>query len=326
MLFVAIVLLAALVGFAVGLAGSALLGVITGILCLSVALLATWSVQRMETPTDPSRRRLLALAAVVGTAAATGGAVLGRTIRRVTRPDPRPIQETMASGARRRIHGAGRACLPPGPERRPAAPGRPVQQRELPAGVAFVGAARSPHEPRERLDVPRTDPPRGLRRRGPTLRLGGACVPRRRRPDDRRADRFRRVPGPRARGPSVAGDLSADGPTGDRRDVRDRRRRVERPARVPGRLAQPEAADAARERRSATRSTVRSPPSRRRAHATIGTGAFPRTARHHGTQPARRHEGSESLRRVGARGARRHPRADARRPVERRHRRPSVGR
>jgi predicted AlkP superfamily pyrophosphatase or phosphodiesterase len=97
MLFVAIALLAALVGFAVGLAGSALLGVITGILCLSVALLATWSVQRMETHTDPSRRRLLALAAVVGTAAATGGAVLGRTIRRATRPDPRPIQETMAT-------------------------------------------------------------------------------------------------------------------------------------------------------------------------------------------------------------------------------------
>jgi hypothetical protein len=93
---IALVLLAALVGLAVALAGSALLGVITGVVCLGVALMATWSVQRMSAPTDPSRRRLLALAAVLGAAAATGGAALGRTIRRVTRPDPRPIQEAMA--------------------------------------------------------------------------------------------------------------------------------------------------------------------------------------------------------------------------------------
>jgi hypothetical protein len=93
---VPLVLLAALVGVAVGFAGSALLGVITGVVCLGVALMATWSVKRMSAPTDPSRRRLLALAAVLGAAAATGGAALGRTIRRVTRPDPRPIQEAMA--------------------------------------------------------------------------------------------------------------------------------------------------------------------------------------------------------------------------------------
>ena len=93
---VVLVLLAALVGLAVALAGSALLGVITGVVCLGMALVATWTVQRMSVPTDPSRRRLLALAAVLGAAAATGGAALGRTIRRVTRPDPRPIQEAMA--------------------------------------------------------------------------------------------------------------------------------------------------------------------------------------------------------------------------------------
>ena len=91
-----LVLLAALVGLAVGFAGSALLGVITGVVCLGIALTATWSVQRMSAPTDPSRRRLLALAGLLGAAAATGGAALGRTIRRVTRPDPRPIQEAMA--------------------------------------------------------------------------------------------------------------------------------------------------------------------------------------------------------------------------------------
>jgi hypothetical protein len=95
-LVVALVLAAGLVALAVGLAGSALLGLITGLVCLAAALLATWAVQRMETPTDPSRRRLLALAGLLGAAAATGGAALGRTVRRVTRPDPRPIQEAMA--------------------------------------------------------------------------------------------------------------------------------------------------------------------------------------------------------------------------------------
>lgn len=95
-IFIALVLLAALVALGVAVAGSALLGAVTGLMCLTVALLATWSVDRMEAPTDPSRRRLLTLAALLGAAAATGGAAVGRTIRRVTRPDPRPIQETMA--------------------------------------------------------------------------------------------------------------------------------------------------------------------------------------------------------------------------------------
>lgn len=92
----ALVLLGALASFVVALAGSALLGVITGFVCLAVAGVATWSVRRMSAPTDPSRRRLLAAAGLLGAAAATGGAALGRTIRRVTRQDPRPVQEAMA--------------------------------------------------------------------------------------------------------------------------------------------------------------------------------------------------------------------------------------
>jgi Type I phosphodiesterase / nucleotide pyrophosphatase len=95
-LVVALVLVGALVALAVGFAGSALLGLITGLVCLAVALLATLSVQRMSAPTDPSRRRLLTIAGLLGASAATGGAALGRTIRRVTRPDPRPVQEAMA--------------------------------------------------------------------------------------------------------------------------------------------------------------------------------------------------------------------------------------
>ncbi len=93
---VSLVLVAGLVAFAVGLAGSALLGVIAGLICLAVVLLGTRSVQRMSTPTDPSRRRILLLGGLLGAAAATGGAALGRTIRRVTRPNPRPVQEAMA--------------------------------------------------------------------------------------------------------------------------------------------------------------------------------------------------------------------------------------
>jgi hypothetical protein len=89
-------LIGAVVGLAVGLAGSALFGVATGLVCLAIGLAASWSVQRMSAPTDPSRRRLLAAAGLIGAAAATGGAVLGRTVRRIARPDPRPIQEAMA--------------------------------------------------------------------------------------------------------------------------------------------------------------------------------------------------------------------------------------
>ena len=95
-----IVVLAAVAGVVsllVGLAGSALLGLLVGLICLAIVLVAAWSVGHMTAPTDPGRRRLLALAGLFGAVAAIGGAAVGRTIRRVTRPDPRPIQEAMAS-------------------------------------------------------------------------------------------------------------------------------------------------------------------------------------------------------------------------------------
>ena len=56
-ILVALVVLGAIVGLAVALAGSALLGVITGLVCLAMALVAIRTVQRMSVPTDPSRRR-----------------------------------------------------------------------------------------------------------------------------------------------------------------------------------------------------------------------------------------------------------------------------
>jgi hypothetical protein len=95
-LLVALVALSGLVGFGVGVAGSVVLGIVAGLVCLVVGVVAMWSVQRMSGPTDPSRRRLLAAAGLLGAAAAAGGAVLGRTVRRLTRPDPRPVQEAMA--------------------------------------------------------------------------------------------------------------------------------------------------------------------------------------------------------------------------------------
>jgi Type I phosphodiesterase / nucleotide pyrophosphatase len=95
-IWVGLVLFAGLIGLAVGLAGSALLGAVTGILGLGVGILGVRTVLQFSGPTDPSRRRLLALAAVGGAAAATGGAALGRAIRGFTRPDPRPVQEAMA--------------------------------------------------------------------------------------------------------------------------------------------------------------------------------------------------------------------------------------
>jgi hypothetical protein len=95
-LAVGLVALSGLIGFGVGVAGSVSLGVVTGLACLAVGAMAARSIQRISAPTDPSRRRLLAATGLLGVAAATGGAVLGRTVRRLARPDPRPVQEAMA--------------------------------------------------------------------------------------------------------------------------------------------------------------------------------------------------------------------------------------
>jgi hypothetical protein len=88
-------LLAGVVAVVVGLAGSVLLGAVAGLLCLAIGLGAVRTVERMSEPTDPGRRRMLAAAGAIGAVAAGGGALLGRTIRTITRPDPRPIQEAM---------------------------------------------------------------------------------------------------------------------------------------------------------------------------------------------------------------------------------------
>ncbi len=47
-------------------------------------------------PADPGRRRVLGLLGVTGIAVIAGGAAIGRTVRRVTRPDPAPALDAMA--------------------------------------------------------------------------------------------------------------------------------------------------------------------------------------------------------------------------------------
>ena len=153
----------------------------------------------------------------------------------------------MAQGARRRVHGAGRARLPPRPERRPAAPGRlrttartirrsrgrwcRADPRTSHASVwmyleriplVVYGAGVQPSDSEERVSLADVAPTIAeLIGFDDFLDLGreGRPLPGISRPADR---------------------------PGDRRDVRDRRRRVERPPGVPRRVAQPEAPDARR--------------------------------------------------------------------------------
>ena len=90
-------LLGGLLGLGLGLLGSPLIGVVSGLVILCAALL----LARAQTPQgtdrhDPARRRFLVTTTAVGTAIAVGGPVLGRTIKQLSRPDAQAIQENMA--------------------------------------------------------------------------------------------------------------------------------------------------------------------------------------------------------------------------------------
>jgi Type I phosphodiesterase / nucleotide pyrophosphatase len=72
-------------------------GVIAGALGLAVALLiAAWIRPQPEGPSNPGRRGFLGLVGVAGIAAIAGGAGVGRALRRLTRPDPKPVLDAMA--------------------------------------------------------------------------------------------------------------------------------------------------------------------------------------------------------------------------------------
>ncbi len=92
----------ALLGGAVSLgltyAGSIARAVRAGLVVgLAAVLLIAWlSSRKSDAGPDPGRRRFLAAAGLGGLAWVFGGAAIGRAIRRLTTPDPRPVMEEMA--------------------------------------------------------------------------------------------------------------------------------------------------------------------------------------------------------------------------------------
>ena len=73
------------------------LALVVGAACVVVVFLALVLAAR-EHREDASRRRFLALGGLIGLALATGGAELGRLVRRWTRTDPEPVIADMAAG------------------------------------------------------------------------------------------------------------------------------------------------------------------------------------------------------------------------------------
>jgi type I phosphodiesterase/nucleotide pyrophosphatase len=81
-------------------AASVTLGVATGVAAVAIEIaIVAWSGRKTTSRArDPGRRRFLAMTGAAGLAWVAGGTVLGAVGRRLSRPDPRPIQEAMASG------------------------------------------------------------------------------------------------------------------------------------------------------------------------------------------------------------------------------------
>jgi hypothetical protein len=92
----AIALAGGALALAVAFSGSLIVGVLTGLLVLAAGLAIINKRTRDET-LDASRRRLLKAAlAWAGLAMVAGGSALGATLKRLSRPNPRPTLEAMA--------------------------------------------------------------------------------------------------------------------------------------------------------------------------------------------------------------------------------------
>lgn len=94
---IAFAVLAGIVGLTVGIAGSWVLGVGVGLVTLSLgAAIAVWGPSREPAAPDPSRRTLLVAAGLGGLVWAVAGPSIGWAARKLGRPDPRPVQRAMA--------------------------------------------------------------------------------------------------------------------------------------------------------------------------------------------------------------------------------------
>ena len=82
--------------------GSIRVGIVAGLIMVAIAMLVAGSLQRddrsaTDRPADPSRRGFLATVGVGGALFVAGGAALGRIVQQLTRPDALAIQEAAAS-------------------------------------------------------------------------------------------------------------------------------------------------------------------------------------------------------------------------------------
>lgn len=89
-------LLGGAVAFVVAALGSTLAGLVAGLMCLGVGVAALTVHTRLDGDPDPGRRRFLTLAGLGGLAWLVVGDALGRVTRKLSLPDPRPVQEAMA--------------------------------------------------------------------------------------------------------------------------------------------------------------------------------------------------------------------------------------
>ena len=81
------------VAFVLVATGSLIAGALAGLLVFGACLFAI----RARVPEDPDRRRFLAMMGGFGLVAVAAGSAVGAVFRRITRPDPRPALEAMSS-------------------------------------------------------------------------------------------------------------------------------------------------------------------------------------------------------------------------------------
>jgi hypothetical protein len=97
-LLAALALAGGAVAFVVALTGSLVASILVGLLVLATTTVVVRRRTAEADPMDPSRRRFLRLAlGALGIAAVAGGTAAGAAVRRLTRPDPRPRLEADAS-------------------------------------------------------------------------------------------------------------------------------------------------------------------------------------------------------------------------------------